>query len=140
MSKAGFRQLRHTADIYLEAYGSSLEEVFEQAGLALFKTIIQNAEEKKVSAKVMARGADLQELLYDWLEKLLHLFEIQQIIGTAVKVQRITKNDEYLLEAEVWGEVYDRSKHVTGTAVKSPTYALMEIDTEKNVARFVLDI
>ncbi|MEM2052438.1 MAG: archease, partial [Candidatus Caldarchaeum sp.] len=87
-----------------------------------------------------AEGADLHELLYDWLEKLLHVFELNQLVGTEVKVRKITRNNLYRLEGEVSGVVYDRTKHRTGTAVKSPTYALMEVDNEKNVVRFVLDI
>ncbi|MDJ0271948.1 MAG: archease [Candidatus Caldarchaeum sp.] len=140
MSRKGFHQLPHMADIYIEAYGSSLEEAFEQAGLALFKTLVLNASEKTVSVTVEARGQDLMELLYDWLEKLLHKFEIDNIVATEIKVNKITKNSEYRLEATLWGEPYNREKHQTGTAVKSPTYALMEIDTEKNTVRFVLDI
>lgn len=140
MTKAGFHQLRHTADIYIEAYGSTLNEAFEQAGLALFRTIIPEAEGSDEKIEVEAFGADLQELLYDWLEKLLHVFEILQIVGTRVKVKQISRNNVYALKGEVEGVKYDREKHATGTAVKSPTYALMEVDTEKNVVRFVLDI
>jgi len=137
---AGFRQLRHTADIYLEAYGRSLEEAFEQAGLALFRTIIPEADGVERIVEVEASGADLQELLYDWLEKLLHIFEIEMLVGTEVKVVKITKNDGYRLLGRVGGVTYDREKHKTGTAVKSPTYALMEVDAENKVVRFVLDI
>lgn len=140
MGKKGFRQLRHTADIYIEAYGQTIEEAFEQAGHALFRTIIPEASGIEVTTQVTASGADMQELLYDWLEKLLHVFEIQQIVGTEITVNRIVKDDVYRLEAEVAGVMYDREKHKTGTAVKSPTYALMEIDTQRNTVRFVLDI
>jgi SHS2 domain-containing protein len=44
------------------------------------------------------------------------------------------------IEGVVGGVEYNRAIHETGTAVKSPTYAFMEIDTAKNVVRFVLDI
>lgn len=140
MPSKGFQQLRHTADIYVEAFGESLEQAFEQAGLALFRTIIPEASGVETKKKVEARGLDLHELLYDWLEKLLHVFEIDQIVGTEIKVEKIVKNSEYVLEAEVSGVYYDREKHLTGTAVKSPTYALMEVDERNSVVRFVLDI
>ncbi|MCS6770179.1 MAG: archease [Candidatus Caldarchaeum sp.] len=140
MSTAGFRQLRHTADIYLEAYGQTLEQAFEQAGLALFRTLIPEAEGAEKTVRVEASGADLHELLYDWLEKLLHVFELSQLVGTEVRVFKISRNSVYTLEGEVVGVQYSREKHRTGTAVKSPTYALMEVDTEKNIVRFVLDI
>ncbi|MEM0444206.1 MAG: archease [Candidatus Caldarchaeum sp.] len=141
MTDQGFRQLPHTADIYIEAYGSSLNEAFKQAGLALFRTIIPKAHGVDIWKTVVARGADLHELLYDWLEKLLHVFEIDQLVVTEIRVNKIAKNGEYyVLESDVGGVQYDREKHATGTAVKSPTYALMEVDERNNVVRFVLDI
>ncbi|MEM2115097.1 MAG: archease [Candidatus Caldarchaeum sp.] len=140
MSQAGFKQLPHTADIYIEAYGRSLEEAYEQAGHALFRTLIPEAEGVEERVKVSASGSDLHELLYDWLEKLLHVFELGQLVGTDVRVFKIFRDEVCRLEGEVGGVKYDRLKHRTGTAVKSPTYALMEVDTGRNVVRFVLDI
>ncbi|MEM1945278.1 MAG: archease [Nitrososphaerota archaeon] len=140
MTKEGFRQLPHMSDIRIEAWGPTLEKAFEQAGLALYRTIIPEAEGVERRVEVSAEGADPQELLYDWLEKLLHVFELDQLVGTEVRVKKIVKNECYRIEGEVGGVTYDRRKHKTGTAVKSPTYAFMEIDGEKNVLRFLLDI
>ncbi|MEM4382135.1 MAG: archease, partial [Candidatus Caldarchaeum sp.] len=93
MSQAGFKQLPHTADIYIEAYGRSLEEAYEQAGHALFRTLIPEAEGVEERVKVSASGSDLHELLYDWLEKLLHVFELGQLVGTDVRVFKIIRNE-----------------------------------------------
>jgi SHS2 domain-containing protein len=90
VSSAGWRQLPHTSDIYIEAYGRSLEEAFEQAGLALFRTIIPVAEGVERWVEVVAEAQDLQGLLYEWLEKLLHVFELDNLVGTVVKVRRLT--------------------------------------------------
>jgi len=140
VSVAGWRQLPHTADIYIEAYGGSLEEAFEQAGLALFRTIVPVAEGVERWVEVVAEAHDLQGLLYDWLEKLLHVFELDNLVGTVVKVRRLLTGEQFRVEGVVGGVEYDRAVHETGTAVKSPTYAFMEIDTVRNVVRFVLDI
>jgi len=136
----GFRQLPHMSDIYLEAWGPSLEKAFEQAGLALFKTLVLNAEDGDVVRTVEAEGDDLQMLLYDWLEKLLLLFELDGVVGTEIEVRSIEADVNYRLTARVRGVRYDRSTHLTGTAVKSPTYAFMEIDTQRNILRFLLDL
>ncbi|MEM4417395.1 MAG: archease [Nitrososphaerota archaeon] len=140
MKGEGFRQLPHMADIYIEAWGPTLEKAFEQAGLSLFKTLVENAEGVETSKAVEAEGYDLPSLLYDWLEKLLHLFELENLVGTEIRVEKLEVDKVYRLKAVVSGVKYDRNIHRTGTAVKSPTYALMEIDTEKNILRFLLDI
>jgi SHS2 domain-containing protein len=112
----------------------------EQAGLALFRTIIPVAEGVERWVEVVAEAQDLQGLLYEWLEKLLHVFELDNLVGTVVKVRRLTVGEVCRIEGVVGGVEYNRAIHETGTAVKSPTYAFMEIDTAKNVVRFVLDI
>jgi SHS2 domain-containing protein len=90
--------------------------------------------------EVVAEAQDLQGLLYEWLEKLLHVFELDNLVGTVVKVRRLTVGEVCRIEGVVGVVEYNRAIHETGTAVKSPTYAFMEIDTAKNVVRFVLDI
>jgi len=136
----GFRQLTHMSDIYLEAWGPSLEKAFEQAGLALYRTLVLNAEDGDVVRTVVAEGDDLHSLLYDWLEKLLLIFELDGIVGTGIEVKSLERDGTYRITAQVTGVKYDRTVHITGTAVKSPTYALMEIDTDRNILRFLLDI
>ena len=39
MIQLGFRFLEHTADIYVEAHGKTLEEAFEEAALAMFESM-----------------------------------------------------------------------------------------------------
>jgi SHS2 domain-containing protein len=136
----GFRQLPHMSDIYLEAWGPSLEKAFEQAGLALYRTLVLNAEDGDVARTVVAEGDDLHSLLYDWLEKLLLIFELDGIVGTGIEVKSLERDGIYRITARVTGVKYDRTVHIPGTAVKSPTYALMEIDTDRNILRFLLDI
>lgn len=137
----GFRFLDHMSDVYVEAYGETLEEAYAQAGMALSRTLIPDAEgvDKEVNVKV--RGDDLHQLLYNWLEELLLRFELDGIVATEIEVKRIEETGEgYTLEASVKGVEYNPSRHRTGTAVKAPTYALMEIDVENNRLRYVLDI
>ncbi len=137
----GFRFLDHMSDVYVEAYGDTLEEAYAQAGLALFRTLIPEAEGRERELEVKVEGDDLHQLLYNWLEELLLRFELDNIVATEIEVRRIERrNGGYVLEAVVRGVDYDPSRHRTGTAVKAPTYALMEIDTEKNKLRYVLDI
>ena len=67
-----------TADIGFKAYGESLNEAFENAGLAIFNIISDTSNidaVKEISFKV--RSEDEISLLYDYLEELLFYHEIE---------------------------------------------------------------
>lgn len=144
MSLRGRRFLEHTSDVYVEAFGSDLKEAFEEAGMALFETLVSdpNTVSPNERRTVEAEGYDLMSLLYNWLERLLLLFEIDRFIGCIVKVEELSGGDAFRVSGEVWGERYDETKHLPGTHVKSPTYWLMEVISEdgRGLVRFVLDI
>jgi len=142
----GRRLLDHTSDVYVEAYGEDLKQAFEEAGVALFETLVRNLDAVLPAEKreVVAGGYDLYSLLYDWLEKLLLLFEIDGFVGRRIDVMELVEGGgpAVSLSAVVWGEFFDKSRHKPGIHVKSPTYWLMEVvrGEGRSLVRFVLDI
>jgi len=139
-----FKFLEHTADAFVEAYGSNLEEAFESAGMA-FTDVMTTLEtvEAKTQASFVVEGQDEEALLYSWLEELLLEFELKQLLFSRFEVSKITKTDEgFKLTAKAWGETYDPAKHVSKVGVKAATYHQMQIIKEKDgvVLRFLLDI
>lgn len=142
--KKRFEFLEHTADIYVAAYGSTLEEAFENAALALFEAMTDTSKvDAKVEESVEARGVDEQELLYDWLENLLVRFDETGNLYSRFKVEEIRKVDgEYRLKAKIWGEPFNPEKHPQRTGVKAVTYHLMEIKRKPEgvVVKFLLDV
>jgi len=139
-----FEFLEHVADVYIASYGSTLEEAFENAALALFEVMTDTATvEAKVEDVVEAQGLDEKELLYDWLEKLLVKFEETGNLYSRFKVEGIEKVDGgYKLRAKIWGEPFNPEKHPQRTGVKAVTYHLMEIHKEPGnvIVKFLLDI
>jgi len=139
-----FKFLEHTADAFVEAYGSNLEEAFESAGMA-FTDVMTTLEtvEAKTQASFVVEGQDEEALLYSWLEELLLEFELKQLLFSRFEVSKITKTDEgFKLTAKAWGEIYDPARHVSKVGVKAATYHQMQIIKEKDgvVLRFLLDI
>ncbi len=140
----GYRFLEHVTDALVEAWGETLEEAFSQAGLALFETML---ETKKVqldsTTEILVSGHDERELLYNYLEELLLLFEIKQIAIGKIQVNPITTTSaEVTLAGKASGEKYDRSKHGARVEVKGVTYHLMEIEKRPDGAtvKFLLDL
>ncbi len=145
MSPRGFEFLEHTSDVYVRAYGRDLAEAFEEAGKALFAVLVRNAEvsEPRREVGVTAKGYDKMSLLYDWLEKLLLVFQLEKLVASDVRVLRIAEESgELVVMGRAVGEDYSPQKHVPGIDVKSPTYWLMEVNEGPDGVelKFVLDI
>jgi len=143
-NKKGFEILEHTADEFLMAYGTTLEEAFESAALAMFEVMIDTSTiEPKEEVTLEVNAEDEESLLYSWLEKLLITFEIDGKIFSKFNVQRIEKmGNSLILNALVWGELYNPTRHTTRRGIKAITYHRMQIlkEEKKTTVKFVLDI
>jgi len=142
--KKRFRFLEHTADAYIEAYGASLEEAFENAAAAMtdVMTELENVEAKTEESFVV-EAQDEPALLYSWLEELLLEFELKDKLYSRFEVSCIEETSEgFRLHAKAWGEKYDPERHLSKVGIKAATYHQMEILKEpKSVTlRFILDI
>ncbi len=142
--KKGFRFLEHTADAYVEAYGGSLEEAFENAAAAM-TDVMTNVEKVKAEDEeaFVVEAQDEAALLYSWLEELLLEFELKQKLYSRFQVSSIKETPEgFRLEAIAWGEPYDQRRHLSKVGIKAATYHQMEINKEADgvTLRFILDI
>ncbi len=141
----GFKHLPHTADVLIEAWGDSLEEAFEYAALGVFEVMTNTSlVEPREERRVEVEGYDHESLLYNWIEKLLVLFDIEQILFSKFKVEKIEETDwgGFKLYGIAAGEQYNSEKHESRTLVKAMTYHLMEILPKNGgvIVRFVVDI
>jgi SHS2 domain-containing protein len=139
-----FEFLEHTADLYIAAYGRSLEEAFENAAYAMFEGMTDSAKvEPKQEDRIEVEGHDEQALLYNWLEALLIKFDVTASLYSRFKVERIEKTSQgFKLKAHIWGESFDKEKHLSKVGVKAVTYHQMEIKKQPNLVtvKFILDI
>ncbi len=139
-----FDFLEHTADVYIAAYGTNLNEAFENAALAMFEVM---TDTKKVNPahrdNFSVDAEDEYALLYNWLEALLVKFEVNGIVYSEFKVQSIKETKEgFSLEATACGETFDPEKHPQKVGVKAVTYHQMEFikERERVTLMFLLDI
>ncbi|MCS7386565.1 MAG: archease [archaeon GB-1867-005] len=144
MAGREFEFLDHMADAYIAAYGRDLREAFGNAAKAMFEVMTDTSKvNPRVKRDVKVEGEDLESLLYMWLEELLFMFEVDLLVFSKFNVKRIELvNGKYVLEAEVFGEKFDPSRHERRTGVKAVTYSLMEIVDRPGecVVKFVLDL
>jgi SHS2 domain-containing protein len=120
----------HTADVGIRAYGKNISEAFENAAKGMFDIITDNSEiESKGEYKIDLEADDLEQLLVDWLSELLFIFETEQIVLGNFNVELDLKSSS--LQAKVYGEEFDTSKHKIGAEIKAVTYHMLEVKTEK---------
>ena len=125
----------HTADAKFRAYGKNVEEQFANAALAMTAIMINPEEVKGVITKtIQAKGNDLKQLLYNWIDELIFLLDTKQFLLHEVKKLTITKT---ALKAVVTGDTFKETYQVK-SAVKAATYAEMEIT--KKYVQIVVDI
>ena len=143
-SPQGYRFLEHVTDAFAEAWGGTIEDAFSQAGLALFQTMLDTKSVKPVTKEeIETVGHDEKELLYNYLEELLLLFEVKQLAVGTIKVTSISNAPSQLrLECRVSGERFDPKRHHGKVEVKGITYHLMDIEKnpEKTTLRFLVDL
>lgn len=137
-----YEYLYHIADAKFRAYGSSIEEAFENAALAMLNVMIDTSTigpEKKLQIELTS--PDMETLLIDWLSEILYLLEVEDIVPGKFEVSGINKiNDGFSLLASVSGETVDLSRHRFDTQVKAVTLHELEIKKDKGFSiQVVLD-
>ncbi|XP_024621028.1 protein archease isoform X2 [Neophocaena asiaeorientalis asiaeorientalis] len=136
---AGERDLDHTADVQLHAWGDTLEEAFEQCAMAMFGYMTDTGTVEPLQAtEVETQGDDLQSLLFHFLNEWLYKFSADEFfIAREVKVLNIDQRN-FKLRSIGWGEEFSLSKHPQGTEVKAITYSAMQVYNEEKPEVFVI--
>ena len=127
-----------TADIGFKAYGESLNEAFENAGLAIFNIISDTSNIDAVKEIFKVRSEDEISLLYDYLEELLFYHEIEFMLFSEFHVEI---DDNLQLRATIKGEPIDWDKHERKTEIKAITFHKMDVKkTDKFELQAIVDL
>jgi SHS2 domain-containing protein len=123
-----YELVEHTADIGVKAYGKNVAEAFEHAAQGMFDIITDESRIDSIGEyDILLEAPDHEQLLVDWLSKLLFLNDAEDLVFGKFVVT-ITGN---LLSAKVFGEKYDTKKHRMGMEIKAVTYHMLQVH-EKN--------
>jgi len=74
----------HTADVGLRMRAGSLDELFAEAGRALFSVIVANFDAVRPVQELALRveGSRRDDLLFDWLAELLYTFDARRVLAS----------------------------------------------------------
>ncbi len=136
----GFRVFDTTADMGLEIYGTTREELFRNALKGLFYIITDlDRVEPKEDIAVEVQGEDWADLLVGWLNELVFLQDAQ---GWLFKECTIEELGAFRIRAQCLGERFKNGKHCINTLVKAATYHRAQIEETPHGyrAQVVLDV
>ncbi len=139
--------LEHTADVKFRARGHSLDELFENAGLALIGAMIDPSTVRVVESwPVEIEAESLEALLYEWLSEILYLFEVELAVFSEFEVDLVGRGAGWRLSGRIGGERIDGERHLFETEVKAVTLHQFELRRDEAAgeeiwtAQVVLDV
>ncbi len=131
-----------TADVAIESRGDTLEELFTASAMATFEVMADTSGIQPEIKKVLhLENSEIDGLLFDWLAELIYLKDAECMLFGKYDM-KITKITNYQLDAEIFGEEINQSKHDLRCDVKAITFHLFEVYEKdgKWISRFILDI
>jgi len=135
--KIKYKIIEHEADIGLEIYGRSLQEIFIHAGVALFSLI---TDPDRLEARCTKRITidNEEDSLVVFLNELLYLWDTEKFLPSSFSV--IEKKEKF--EVVMAGDIFNPNKHSVKKEIKAVTYHKFSIQQQGDLlkATIFLDI
>jgi SHS2 domain-containing protein len=147
-----YETFEHTADVGIEARGTSLRELFASAAEGMMSLLIDPAAVRAAEHREIRVGSDdLEGLLVDWLNELLVLLNADGFVPAAFNVTEVSESPNHSLRsgsgqasalvADVSGEPVDPVRHRFRLDVKAATYHQVHVGkNDEWRARVILDV
>jgi tRNA nucleotidyltransferase (CCA-adding enzyme) len=140
MLKSRWELLPHGADIGVRGFGSSKEEAFEQAAVALTGVITDpNSVAAKDVVEVTCEASDDELLLVNWLNAVIFEIATRKMLFARYQVHI----DGNRLTGRAWGEPIDENKHDLGVEVKGATCTELKVAEDPDggwLAQCIVDV
>jgi tRNA nucleotidyltransferase (CCA-adding enzyme) len=140
MTGTRWEHFAHEADIGVRGIGTSKEEAFEQAAVALTAAIVDPAElTAEQAVEITCEAPDDELLLVDWLSALVYQMATRRLLFGRFEVQI----DGHRLRARAWGEPIDVVRHQPAVEVKGATLTSLRVAQEADgtwLAQCVVDV
>ena len=104
-------EIEHTADLSLHVWGTDLVDLFTTAARGMFALVALSADGAVRDVRRLELAApDVETLLVDWLNELLYLHEVEDVVIVESEFERLTSSQ---LRVEVRGApVGERRAHI----------------------------
>ena len=114
-----FEQVDISGDVGIKVWGQDLEELFENAAIGMSELITNvSAVPESESREVHVVADSDEDLLVQWLNELVFLFDTYNYIGKSFSLSIINNK----LKAEISGGTFDPSTGESRLLIKAATY------------------
>lgn len=134
-----FEILEHTADVGIQARGSTLEEAFAGVGVGLATLLGAWDPEEGQEHAIHVEGEDLESLLAAWVDELLYVHETEDAVFGGFAISRVS---DRILDARV-RTAPRGNRELESVGVKAATYHRIRVVREDEgswSARIYVDV
>ncbi|MBE0432421.1 archease [candidate division WOR-3 bacterium] len=133
-----YRYINHTADLGIEVWGKSIEELFANIARAIFETQIKGDIKTDIEKPITLQAESTEDLFIDWCRELLYYFSVD---GFIPRLYEISIKDQSL-DAQLRGDRFDPKRHQVKLEIKNPTYHNFSIEKneENYCAKIIFDV
>lgn len=124
MKNKNYKILEHPADVKVQAFGKTKEELFLNAMLGMTEVLKANRLSQIANRKISVKSIDLNALLVDFLSEVLYLSQVNKEIYDDVKFSKLT-------DKELEGELSGNKIESFGEDIKAVTYHGLKIEKDK---------
>lgn len=141
-----YETFEHGADIGIRGYGKTLEEAFSNILKALFSLMTEDLDFTRLPTtkkyKIQIESDSLDELLVVYINKVLTIFALENVILKEFEGKIIFEGPKFKLEGYVKGDQFDPEKYGLGVEVKGATFTLAKVEKTSDgwVAQCVVDV
>lgn len=129
-----YKILEHPADIRVQAFGKTKEELFLNALKGMVEVLGPKIKDKKqkIKNKISVKSMDLNALLVDFLSEVLYLTQINKRIYNDIKFFKFISPSNSSGRAELKGELFGNNVESFGEDIKAVTYHGLKIEKQNN--------
>ncbi|HID54991.1 TPA: archease [Candidatus Poribacteria bacterium] len=136
-----YRFFDHTADLGVEIFGRSIEDLFQNALSTLIEIMVDvNTVEERRRIAIEISSDSTEELFIDMLREVIFQHEVEEIYFKRGEIKEFSSRS---LKASLWGERIDYRKHLPIHHIKNVTYHGFQIKRLEDgiwCARVIFDV
>lgn len=135
----GWEHFPHVADMGVRGWGTTIEQAFEQAALALTAIVTHVPIREQSRVEIIREAPDRELLLVEWLNAIIFEMATRNMLFGRFSVSI----DGTTLRGAMWGEAVDVKRHAPACEPKGATLTALRVEREGDgrwTAACVIDV
>ncbi|MFC2133418.1 archease [Bacteroidota bacterium] len=140
----GYRQIEHTADIAVEIYADSLENLFRAGVEAWHELSVEGEPAALIGIKnIKLKAASYEELMIIFLSEINYQLHAFKWLSKSIKSITLNKQEkDFFIDADIEGDAIDFDRFTIKEEIKAVTFHQINIENKDDLftTKIVFDI